>query len=86
MEEIAKTVLEKLDRVYVGDMDLQIEKLEQLARLQEEFSEKVFSSDNQRNYEATLERIKRVKMEKKLKMLHLTSHLLANMEISKAYF
>ncbi|KAI9111437.1 hypothetical protein K1719_017127 [Acacia pycnantha] len=27
VEEIAKTVLEKLDRVYVGDLDLQIEKL-----------------------------------------------------------
>ncbi|XP_054790448.1 disease resistance protein RPV1-like [Prosopis cineraria] len=44
VEEIARNVLEKADGVYVGDLDLQIEKLEKLAELQEEFSQEIYSS------------------------------------------
>ncbi|KAK4261195.1 hypothetical protein QN277_004229 [Acacia crassicarpa] len=81
-EEIAKDVLQKLDRVYVGDLDVQIDKLEQLARF---FQQKISQthSGNEKNYKLTLERIERLKMEKKLRLLRLTPDLLSHMEISK---
>jgi hypothetical protein len=37
VEEIAMDVLGKLNRVYVGDLDEQIKKLEQLAELQKQY-------------------------------------------------
>ncbi|KAK4261196.1 hypothetical protein QN277_004230 [Acacia crassicarpa] len=84
VEEIAKMVLEKLDRAYVGDLDLQIEKLEQLAQLQEEFSKEVSSSENERNHKANLARISRLKLEKKFRMLRLPPQLLSHLEISQS--
>ncbi|KAK4261197.1 hypothetical protein QN277_004231 [Acacia crassicarpa] len=84
VEDIAKDVLQKLDRVYVGDLDFKIDKLEQLAHLQQEISQEIIhNSENERNHKATLERIKRLKMEKKFRLLRLTPDLLSHMEISK---
>ncbi|KAK4261194.1 hypothetical protein QN277_004228 [Acacia crassicarpa] len=82
VEEIAKMVLEKLGRAYVGDLDLQIEKLEKLAQLQEEFSKAVSSSENERNHQKTLERIERLKTEKEFRELGIPPELLSHMEIS----
>lgn len=84
MEEIAKDVLEKLNGVYVGDLDNKIERLEELALLQEEYSDQIFSSENRKNHQATLERIIQLKMEKKFRMLRLSPDLLSHMEISPA--
>jgi hypothetical protein len=50
-------VLQKLNRVYVGDLDHQITKLEQLAQLQLQYYKIIDTYENQLSHEATIKRI-----------------------------
>ena len=80
LDKIAKDVSEKLNRVYVGDLDYQIGKLEQLAKLQHEFYYSIITVDNLNKYNATVKRITELKMERSLRLLRLTPDLLSHLE------
>ncbi|KAL5100368.1 hypothetical protein RYX36_004695 [Vicia faba] len=80
VEEIAMDVLAKVDRVYVRDLDHEIDKLEKLAKLQYEFYQSIISLDNLNKYHSTLRRITEIKMEKNLRLLRLTPDLLSHLE------
>lgn len=67
VEEIAKGVLQKLDNVYVGDLDRQIVKYEQLAELQKQYL------DDYNSRQTTLKRIKQLKLERGIRLLRLPS-------------
>lgn len=82
IEKIAKDVLEKLNRVYVGDLDQQIAKLEQLAQLQHQFLQNIPSLENVRNHRATVQRITELKMERSVRMLRLPPDMLSHLENS----
>ncbi|KAL2349317.1 hypothetical protein Fmac_003317 [Flemingia macrophylla] len=79
VEEIAKDLLEKLDRANVSDLDSQIAKLEQLARLQFQFYQSIISVENLRNHSATVQRITELKMERSVRLLRLTPEMLSYM-------
>ncbi|XP_057448350.1 TMV resistance protein N-like [Lotus japonicus] len=76
VENIAKDVLEKLDRVYVGDLDHQITKFEQLAQLQGDFYESIPTLENLNIHRATIQRITELKMERSVRLLRLTPDML----------
>ncbi|TKY69748.1 TMV resistance protein N [Spatholobus suberectus] len=82
IERIAKDVLEKLNRVYVGDLDQQIAKLEQLAQLQHQFFQNIPSVENLKNHKATVQRITELKMERSVRMLRLSPDMLSHLEDS----
>ena len=75
-----KDVLEKLNRVYVGDIDQQITKYEQLAQLQYEFASKIPSIENFQQVEVTKQRIIQLQMERNLRMLRLTPEMVSEIE------
>ncbi|XP_020216734.1 toll/interleukin-1 receptor-like protein [Cajanus cajan] len=83
IEKIANDVLEKLNRVYVGDLDQQIAKLEQLAKLQHQFYKKICSVENLKKHRATVERLTELKMERSVRMLRLSPDMLSHLENSK---
>lgn len=85
VEEIAMDVLQKLNRVYVGDLDHQITKLEQLAQLQLQYYKSIDTYENQVSHEATVQRITELKMKRSIRMLRLTREMLSYMEDSEAY-
>ncbi|XP_020238962.1 TMV resistance protein N-like [Cajanus cajan] len=64
VEEIGMDVLEKLNRVYVGDLDRQICKYEQLVELQTEYSDHI-------GRYATQDHIKKLKLERGIRLLRL---------------
>lgn len=80
IEIIAKDVLEKLNRVYVGDLDQQIAKLEQLAQLQHKFFNNIPTSENWKNHQATLQCVTELKMERSVRMLRLSPDMLSHLE------
>ncbi|MCI47281.1 TIR-NBS disease resistance-like protein [Trifolium medium] len=80
VEEIAMDVLNKLNRVYVGDLDQQIAKLEQLAKLQYEFYERAPTIEDFFKYKATDQRITELNMERSLCLLRLSPDLLSHLE------
>ncbi|CAJ2647813.1 unnamed protein product [Trifolium pratense] len=80
VEEIAMDVLNKLNRVYVSDIDQQIAKLQQLAKLQYEFYERVPNIDEYYKYKATDQRIAELNMERSLRLLRLSPDLLSHLE------
>ncbi|XP_058777238.1 disease resistance protein RPV1-like [Vicia villosa] len=80
VEEIAMDVLEKVDRVYVGDLDHEIDKLEKLAKLQYQFYQSIITLENLNKYNATVRRITEIKMERSLRLLRLTPDLLSHLE------
>ncbi|KAK4261201.1 hypothetical protein QN277_004233 [Acacia crassicarpa] len=82
VEEIVKDVLEKLNRVYVGDLDQQIAKYEQLAQLQQEYARKIGGIDNFQKVEITKQRIIQLQMERNLRMLRLTPDMVSHIEQS----
>ncbi|XP_027362362.1 TMV resistance protein N-like [Abrus precatorius] len=82
IEKIAKDVLEKLNRVYVGDLDQQIAKLEKLAQLQYQFFQNITSAENWKNHDATVQRITELKMERSVRMLRLSPDMLSHLENS----
>ncbi|CAJ1931663.1 unnamed protein product [Sphenostylis stenocarpa] len=83
IEKIANDVLEKLNRVYVGDLDQQIAKLEQLAQLQHQFYQKICTFENLQNHNATVQRITELKMERSVRMLRLSPDMLSHLTDSK---
>ncbi|XLT52842.1 hypothetical protein HN873_045446, partial [Arachis hypogaea] len=76
VEGIAKDVMEKLNHVYVGDLDEQIRKFEQLAELQEQYYNAITNVENLQIYQSTLERITQLKMERSIRLLRLTPDML----------
>ncbi|XP_019461645.1 PREDICTED: TMV resistance protein N-like [Lupinus angustifolius] len=82
VEKIAKDVLEKLNRVYVGDLDQQIAKYEQLAQLQKQYFETIPNLENCHNHRATVKRITDLKMERNIRMLRLSPDMLSHLENS----
>ena len=84
VEEIAMDVQQKLNRVYVGDLDHQITKYEQLAELQHQYFQSIPSLENWNAHQATVKRITELKMEKNMRMLRLTPDMLAHVENSRA--
>ncbi|XP_057448349.1 TMV resistance protein N-like [Lotus japonicus] len=83
VEEIAMDVLQKLNGVYVGDLDHQITKYEQLAQLQHQYFQSIPSHENWKNHQATVQRVTELKMERSIRLLHLTPDMLAHMENSR---
>ncbi|XP_061337030.1 disease resistance protein RPV1-like [Gastrolobium bilobum] len=79
IEKIAKDVLEKLNRVYVGDLDQQITKYEQLAQLQHQYFQSIPSVENWKNHQATVQRITELKMERSIRMLRLSPDMLSHL-------
>ncbi|KAI5437346.1 disease resistance protein RPV1 [Lathyrus oleraceus] len=79
LDKIAKDVIEKLNRVYVGDLDYQIGKLEQLAKLQHEFYYSIITVDNLNKYNATVKRITELKMERSLRLLRMSPEMLSHL-------
>ena len=79
IEKIAKDVLEKLNRVYVGDLDQQIAKYEQLAQIQFQFFHNKPSIDTYKNHQATLQRITELKMERSVRMLRLSPDMISHL-------
>ncbi|QCD90518.1 hypothetical protein DEO72_LG4g1474 [Vigna unguiculata] len=84
VEEIANDVLQKLNRANVSDLDAQIAKLEQLAKLQGEFYQKIISVENLQNQRATVQRVIELKMERNMRLLRLTPDLLSHMQRSNS--
>jgi len=84
IDKIANDVLEKLNRVYVGDLDQQIAKLEKLAQLQYQFYTKIISVENLQNHRATVQRLNELKMERSVRMLRLSPDMLSHLTDSKS--
>ncbi|RDX80577.1 TMV resistance protein N [Mucuna pruriens] len=84
VEEIAKDVLEKLDRANVSDLDYQITKYEQLAQLQHQYFQRIPTLENVQNHRATVQRIIELQMERSVRLLRLTPDLLSHLPNSNA--
>lgn len=84
VEGIAMDVLQKLNRVSVGDLDHQITKYEQLAQLQHQYFQSIPTPENWKNHQATLQRITELKMERSIILLRLTPDMLSHVEDSRA--
>ncbi|WJX57017.1 hypothetical protein P8452_42616 [Trifolium repens] len=80
VEEIAMDVLNKLNHVHVSDLDHQIAKLEQLAKLQYEFFQSTIQVADLDKHNATVRRITELNMERSLRLLRLTPDLLSHLE------
>lgn len=83
IDKIANDVLEKLNRVYVGDLDQQIAKLEKLAELQYLFYTKIITVENLEKHNATVQRLTELKMERSVRMLRLSPDMLSHLNDSK---
>ncbi|WVZ09443.1 hypothetical protein V8G54_013973 [Vigna mungo] len=83
IDKIANDVLEKLNRVYVGDLDQQIAKLEKLAELQYLFYTKIITVENLEKHSATVQRLTELKMERSVRMLRLSPDMLSHLNDSK---
>jgi hypothetical protein len=82
VEEIAMDVLNKINRVYVGDLDHQICKYEELAKLQYQFFVSTLNTVDLNKHNATVARITELKMERSLRLLRLSSDMLSDLENS----
>lgn len=73
MEKIARDVLQKLDYVYVGDLDEQINKYEQLSNLQAQnlMRGSGFNTQLWHDLQATNQRLGQLRMEKNFRLLRL---------------
>lgn len=71
VEEIAKDVLQKLNRVYVGDLDEEIAKHEQLAKHQMGYFQSTLHPAHWQNYQATVKHIKKLQMERHHRLLRI---------------
>ncbi|XLT52841.1 hypothetical protein S245_045830, partial [Arachis hypogaea] len=76
VEGIAMDVMEKLNHVYVGDLDEQIRKFKQLAVLQDQYYKAIPVFDNLEIYRATVRRITELEMERSIRLLRLTPDML----------
>ncbi|MED6155620.1 hypothetical protein PIB30_006791 [Stylosanthes scabra] len=77
VEGIARDVMEKLNHVYVGDLDQQIRKFEQLAQLQDQYYNDIPNLENLEIYQSTVKRITQLKMERSIRLLRLTPDMLS---------
>ncbi|KAK7362071.1 hypothetical protein VNO77_04171 [Canavalia gladiata] len=75
VEEIAKDVLQKLNRVYVGDLDQEIAKYEQFAKHQMQYFQSVPHSTHWLNHRATLDHIKKLQMERNRRLLRVPPNM-----------
>jgi len=75
-------VLNKINRVYVADLDRQIAKYEELAKLQYQFFESTLNILDLNKHNATVKRITELKMERSLRLLRLSSDMLSDLENS----
>ena len=82
VEEIAMDVLNKINQVYVGDLDQQIGKYEELAKLLFQYHESTTSLVDLNKYNATVKRITELKMERSLRLLRLSPDMLSHLENS----
>jgi len=82
VEEIAMDVLNKMNRVYVADLDRQIAKFEELAKLQYQFFESTLSILDLNKHNATVKRVTELKMERSLRLLRLSAEMLSDLENS----
>ncbi|RDX86063.1 TMV resistance protein N, partial [Mucuna pruriens] len=73
VEKIAMDVLQKLNHVYVGDLDEQISKYEQLSNLQAQhlMLGRGFNSQLWHDLQATNQRLQQLRMEKSVRLLRL---------------
>ncbi|MED6155618.1 hypothetical protein PIB30_006790 [Stylosanthes scabra] len=76
VEGIAKDVIEKLNHVYIGDLDEQIRKFEQLAELQNQYYKAIPELEYLHIYQATVRRITELKMKRSIRLLRLTPDML----------
>jgi len=70
VEEIAMDVLGKLNRVYVGDLDQQIKKYEQLAEYQRQYFEYI-SFNTLERFQETGKQIRKLQMERHHRLLRI---------------
>lgn len=85
VEQIAKHVLQKLNHAYVGDLDQEIAKLEQLEQLQQEYNQLVFTNSSREAHKATVQRIMEVKMKRSVRLIRFTPETLSYLEGSDAF-
>lgn len=72
VEEIAKDVLGKLNRVFVGDLDQEIKKFEQVAKHQMQyFFQGTHHPTHWQNHQATVHHIRKLQMERHLRLLRI---------------
>lgn len=74
VEEIAMDVLGKLNRVYVGDLDQQIKKYEQLAEYQRQYFEYI-SFNTLERFQETGKQIRKLQMERHHRLLRIPSNM-----------
>ncbi|XP_027346412.1 TMV resistance protein N-like [Abrus precatorius] len=71
VEEIAMDVLQKLNRVYVGDLDQEIAKYEQLANHQMRYFQSTPHPAHWQNHQATVKHIRKLQMERHRRLLRI---------------
>ena len=78
VEEIAMDVLQKLNRVYVGDLDRQIAKYDQLAKHQMQYFQSTPHPVHYQNYQATVKHIRKLQMERHHRLLRIPPNMYAH--------
>ncbi|CAJ2657793.1 TMV resistance protein N-like [Trifolium pratense] len=84
VEEIAMDVLGKLNRVYVGDLDEQIKKFEQLAELQKQYFIGTPHGAHWQRYQETVKQIRKLQMERHQRLLRIPSTMSSHVDDSNA--
>ncbi|XP_015956989.1 disease resistance protein RPV1 [Arachis duranensis] len=75
VEEIAMDVLNKLNRVYVGDLDKEIARYDQLAKHQMQYFQGSPHPLHYQNYKDTLNRIRKLQMERHQRLLRIPPNM-----------
>ncbi|TKY58784.1 TMV resistance protein N [Spatholobus suberectus] len=75
VEEIAKDVLQKLNRVYVGDLDQEIATYEQYARHQMGYFQSTPHPDHWLDHQATVNHIRKLQMERHRRLLRIPPNM-----------
>ncbi|XP_020209593.1 TMV resistance protein N, partial [Cajanus cajan] len=88
VEEIAKDVLQKLNRVYVGDLDQEIARYGQLARHQMGYFQSTPDAAHWQNYQATVKHIRKLQMERHHRLLRIPPNMYseANSNANNEYY
>lgn len=71
VEEIAMDVLEKLNRVYVGDLDKEIDKYQQLAKHRKQYYDATPRPSHLRSYEEATEHVRKLQLKRHERLLRL---------------
>lgn len=75
VEEIAVDVLGKLNRVFVGDLDHEIKKYEQLAQHQMQYFQGTPHATHWQNYRASVQHIRKLQMERHQRLLRVPTNM-----------